>query len=635
MSKFYITTPIYYVNAEPHTGHAYTTIAADVLARYHRLKGDDVMFLTGIDEHGENIEKIAAQNGVPPQAYCDMMAPTFSELWTKLDISHDVFLRTTSELHQTGVRKLLSALYETGDIYKDKYRGYYCRPCERFFTEKEQSQEKVCPIHKLPLEWVEEENYFFALSRYQNRLIEHIRDNPQFIQPDSRRNEMLSVLQSGLENVSISRASVSWGIPLPFDSEHISYVWIEALTNYITALDYSGDRENYCKFWPADVHLMAKDIARFHAIMWPAMLMALELPLPRQIVVHGFLTNEGEKISKTKGNVIDMPGLIDEFGLDAFRYFFMREFSFGNDGDYRKDRFILRYNADLANDLGNLLNRTLGLVVKNFESIPQPTMPGEFDDEVKQMGQETISKVDTLMGECSFDMALEELWEFVRRINRYIQQTEVWTLAKAADSRARMGTILYNSMEALRIIAVLLSPFMPSTSVRMRYQLGLGDSSDAERLHTLLSWGGLRPGQPLGEAEPIFPRIDMKKPTSTSIPDVEAPEIEVDGLVSIDDFEKLDLRVGKIISAVKVAGAERLLQLEVDIGGAKRRIVAGIAEHYEQDDLVGKQAIVLVNLRPAKIRGIESQGMVLAASSENELALATLENELPAGTRVR
>ena len=361
---------------KPHIGHAYTSIAADALARYHRLKGDDVYFLTGVDEHGANIEKIAAEKKLSPQEYCDQVAPTFTDLWKKLNISHNIFFRTTSALHKRGVAKLLTSLHEAGDIYKDKYEGFYCRPCESFYTDKELGEKKICPIHRLPVEWVEEENYFFALSKFENSLLEHIHANPGFIEPESRRNEILNVIESGLKDVSISRASVSWGIPLPFDPTHNIYVWIEALCNYITALDYDKNGEKFRKYWPADIHLMGKEITRFHAIIWPAMLMSINLPLPKQIFGHGWLTKDGDRISKTTGNTIDMDALIDEFGLEAFRYYMMREFSFGNDGDFRRDRFVLRYNADLANDLGNLLNRTLGLVSKHFHAIPNPTTPG-------------------------------------------------------------------------------------------------------------------------------------------------------------------------------------------------------------------------------------------------------------------
>jgi methionyl-tRNA synthetase len=636
MSKFYITTPIYYVNAEPHAGHAYTTIAADVLARYHRLKGDDVFFLTGVDEHGENIQKVADQNRISPQAYCDQVTPTFTSLWKRLNISYDIFLRTTSELHKSGVTKFLNTLYETGDIYKGKYEGYYCRPCERFFTEKEQGEDKICPIHKLHLEWVEEDNYFFALSKYQAPLIKHIHDNPEFIQPTARCNEILSVLESGLEDVSISRASVSWGIPLPFDTEHISYVWIEALSNYITALGYAGDGQRFRTFWPADVHLMAKDISRFHAIIWPAMLMAVDLPLPKHVVAHGWLTKDGEALSKTRGIFIDMDTDIARYGLDAFRYYLLREFSFGNDGDYRPNRLHARYNADLANDLGNLLNRTLGLVSKNFDGIPEPSTSDSLDNEVIQMAQETVSKVDTLMNQLHFDMALEEIWEFVRRVNRYIHQTQVWTLAKSEETKSRMGTILYNSMEALRVIAVLISPFMPATASRICRQIGLDDSSEVQGLDTITAWGGLQSGRGIGKPEPIFPRIDSKKQkTPDKASAAQAPQVEEICSISIEEFQNLDLRVATIVEAEKIPQADKLLKLRVDLGDEKRQVVAGIAEHYGPDELVGKQVILVVNLQPAKIRGIESQGMVLAAAGEKDVILATFDEDVPPGTRVR
>lgn len=630
MGKFYITTPIYYVNAEPHVGHAYTSIAADALARYHSLKGDDVFFLTGVDEHGANIEKIAAEKGISPQQYCDQMAPTFTNLWKKLNISHDIFLRTTSELHKRGVAKLLTSLHEAGDIYKDKYEGYYCRPCESFYTDKELGEKKVCPVHRLPVEWVEEENYFFALSKYGNRLLEHIDTNPEFIQPESRRNEILSVIESGLKDVSISRASVSWGIPLPFDPTHNIYVWIEALCNYITALDYHEIGDKYCKYWPADVHLMGKEITRFHAVIWPAMLMSVNLPLPKQVFGHGWLTKDGDRISKTTGNVIDMDALIDEFGLEAFRYYMMREFSFGNDGDFRQDRFVLRYNADLANDLGNLLNRTLGLVSKHFGVIPNPTTPGEYDNEVTQMARETVNEVDFLMSRRAFDSALEAIWEFVRRVNRYVQQTQVWTLAKSEDGKGRMGTILYNSMEALRTVAVLISPFMPDTANRIRQQMGLDESFSAQGLDTVAEWGGLPSGVSIRKPEPIFPRKDTK-PVKQGGKD-SAKEAD---LISFKQFQSLDMRVVEVIAAEPVPNADRLLKLQVDLGGEQRQIVAGIAENYTPDNLIGKQVILVANLEPATIRGIKSHGMLLAAADGKDLAVATFEKKMPPGTRVR
>jgi methionyl-tRNA synthetase len=631
MSAFYVTTPIYYVNGEPHAGHAYTTIVADALARYHRLKGDDVFFLTGVDEHGANIHKAAENSGLSPQDYCDKMAPIFIKLWKRLNISNDIFMRTTSDMHKRGAAKFLTALYDSGDVYKGHYEGYYCRPCERFVPEKELTDEKICPIHKLPLEWLQEENYFFQLSKYQDRLLAHIQENPDFIYPAARRNELLSVLNSGLEDISISRSSVSWGIPLPFDPEHIVYVWIEALMNYMTALGYETDDERYRTFWPANVHMMAKDITRFHALIWPAMLMATNLPLPKQVVGHGWLTKDGEALSKTRGIFIDMDTDIETCGLDAFRYYLLREFSFGNDGDYRPARLHARYNADLANDLGNLLNRVLGLVNKNFKGIPAPTTPGEFDDEIKTMAQTTINQLDTHIGAFAFDNALETIWEFVRRINRYVQQTQVWTLAKP-ETKPRMGTVLYNSLEALRIISVLISPFIPDTAEKIQRQIGL------EEFDTATEWGRLPADLTVSRGEPIFPRIDTKKqkqaqPKAEAKPQQKTQKKETN-LVPFADFQKLDLRVARILAAEPIEGADRLLKLQVDLGTEKRQVVAGIAEHYTPDALVGKQVIVVANLEPATIRRVESQGMILAGSGD-AVVLATLEEEMPLGTQVR
>lgn len=628
MSTFYITTPIYYVNGEPHAGHAYTTIVSDVLARYHRIKGDKVFFLTGVDEHGANVHKAAENAGLAPQAYCDKMEPIFTGLWERLNISHDIFLRTTSDMHKRGAKKFLTALYDSGDVYKGPYEGYYCRPCERFVPEKELTDEKICPIHKLPLEWIEEENYFFRLSKYQDRLLAHIHENPLFIYPESRRNELLSVLDSGLEDISISRSSVSWGISLPFDPEHIVYVWIEALMNYMTALGYETDDERYRTFWPANVHMMAKDITRFHALIWPAMLMAVDLPLPKQVVAHGWLTKDGEALSKTRGIVIDMDTDIKTYGLDAFRYYLLREFSFGNDGDYRPARLHERYNADLANDLGNLLNRVLGLLNKNFESIPAPTTPGEFDDEVKEMAQTTVDKLDEHINAFAFDSALETIWEFVRRVNRYVQQTQVWTLAKP-ETKPRMGTILYNSLEALRFVSVLISPFIPDTAAKIQKQIGLAEFDN------VADWGRLPIDLKVSKGEPIFPRIDQKK-EKTPQPKAAEPKQKSKeaNLISFADFQKLDLRIGNVISAEPIEGADRLLKLQVDLGTEKRQVVAGIAEHYKPDALIGKQVIVVVNLEPATIRNVESHGMILAASGDS-VVLATPETEVPLGTQVK
>ncbi len=631
MSTFYVTTPIYYPNSEPHAGNAYTTVAADVLARYHRLKGDKVCFLTGVDEHAANVYNAAKEEGLSPQEYCDKIAPTFVKLWERLNISHDIFFRTTSDVHKRGAQKFLNVLYENGDVYKAKYDGYYCISCEKFFSEKELTEDKICPDHKIPLQWLEEENYFFRLSKYQERLLAHIKENPTFVYPETRRNELLSFLESGLQDVSISRASLSWGIPFPFDPEHIIYIWIEALSNYITALGYETDSEQFQTFWPADVHMMGKDITRFHALLWPAMLMAADIPLPKHIVGHGWLTKDGEALSKTRGIFIDMDGDIATYGVDPFRYYLLREFSFGNDGDYRQSRLHERYNADLANDLGNLLNRVLGLVNKNFESIPEPTTPGEFDDEILKLAQETHDNLDTHMQTFAFDAALETIWEFVRRVNRYVQQTQVWTLAKP-DTKPRMGTILYNSLEALRFISVLIFPFIPETAEKIQRQIGYTESDYTDE------WGRLTTGLKVSKGEPIFPRIEIKKEKASQPEKAMKPKkqskAEKANLVSFSEFQKLDLRVGSVVSAERIEGADRLLKLIVDIGTEKRQVVAGIAEHYQTNDLIGKHVIVVVNLEPATIRNVESHGMILAASGDS-VVLATPETEVPLGTQVR
>ena len=632
MSTFYVTTPIYYVNGEPHAGHAYTTIAADVLARYHRLKGDEVFFLTGVDEHAVNVYDAAKEEGLSPQAYCDKMAPVFIKLWERLNISNDIFLRTTSDMHKRGAQKFLNVLHASGDVYKGMYEGYYCPSCEEFVTEKELTDEKICPIHKLPLQWLEEENYFFRLSKYQDRLLAYIHENPDFIYPSARRNELLNFLETGLQDVSISRASLSWGIPFPFDPEHIIYIWIEALSNYITALGYESDSERYRTFWPADVHMMAKDISRFHALLWPAMLMSANLPLPKQVVAHGWLTKDGEALSKTRGIFIDMDTDIVTYGVDAFRYYLLREFSFGNDGDYRPARLHARYNADLANDLGNLLNRVLGLINKNFEAIPAPTTPGEFDDEIKDMAQTTIDKLDAHIEVYAFDAALETIWEFVRRINRYVQQTEVWTLAKP-ETKPRMGTILYNSLEALRFISVLISPFIPETTEKIQKQIGLVE------FDTVAEWGRLPVDLTVSTGDPIFPRIDTKQqkqpqPETKPKQAKQQKEKKTTGPVSFEDFQKLDLRVARVLAAEPIEGTDRLLKLQVDLGTEKRQVVAGIAEHYTPEALIGKQVIVVANLEPATIRNVESYGMILAGSGDS-VVLATLETEMPLGTQVR
>lgn len=625
MSKFYISTPIYYVNNVPHVGHAYCTIAADVMARYHRLCGDDVFFLTGTDEHGQNIERIAAENGMPEQEYCNNIAAGFMSLWKKLDISNDYFVRTTDERHKSAAQKFFQAIYDAGDVYKKQYESWYCVRCERFYRDLELLEGNICPIHELPAEWVKEENYFFKLSKYQDRLLKLIEENPEFIEPEARRNEVLSIIKSGLEDRSISRSTVNWGIPVPVDPDDVLYVWIDALSNYITAIGYEDDPETMARYWPAEIHLIGKEILWFHAIIWPALLMSAGLPLPKQIYGHGWLTKGGKKLSKTTGNVIVPDELIDEFGTDAVRYFFMREYTFGGDGDFTRESFIHRINGDLANDLGNLLNRTLSMIKQNFgDTIPGPEgEPEGHDNELIEVALGILERTRPHIDKLAFSDALEVIWELVRRANKYIDESAPWRLAKDPDSKGRLATVLYNCVETLRFLGILVKPFMPNASGRIFKQIGL---KDAEQTFADLEWGKMPGDVTMGKVEPIFPRLEVEikqavKPTTNEI--------------TIDDFKKLDLRVVEVLSAEAVEGANKLLRLTVQTGSGTRTLAAGVAENYSPDELVGKKVILVANLKPAKIRGIESQGMILAAVSKKDLSILTPDKDMPVGTKVR
>lgn len=638
---FYITTPIYYPSAKLHIGHAYCTTIADSVARYHRLAGDDVMFLTGSDEHGQKIQRKAEEMGVTPIQYVDEIVASFQNLWKMLNISNDDFIRTTQERHHKVVQEVFKKIYAKGDIYKDKYEGLYCTPCETFWLERQLVDGK-CPDCGRPVETVQEESYFFRMSKYQDRLLQFIEENPDFIQPVSRRNEMINFIKSGLEDLCISRTTFDWGIPVPIDDKHVIYVWFDALTNYLTAIGYLDNPDKFVKFWPADVHLVGKEIVRFHSIIWPIILMALDLPLPKKVYGHGWLVVEGDKMSKSKGNVVDPVGLIEEFGADAIRYFLLREIRLGMDGNFSRDALIHRINADLANDLGNLLHRTLNMVDRFNGGIVYRSDEGEiFDKDLVDMAGFTINKYCETMDDMQISAAIKLVWNFIARANKYIDETMPWALAKDPEKKARLNMVLFNLVESLRKISVMIAPFMPNTAPKIWSQLGLGDFADVS-LAELDHWGMTEDGHKVGKPEAIFPRIEVEKKEQQPKQQPKKEEkkakpakkqTEPAEEITIDDFAKIDLRVVKVLAAEKVEGADRLLKLTVDLGTEQRTIVSGIAMHYTPDELVGKTVVMVINLKEAKIRGVHSKGMVLAASQGDSLKV--VEVDMPIGSRVK